>query len=131
MPLAIRWPGAVAPGTRVAALTEFIDIYPSLCELAGLPIPEHVQGTSFLPQMSDPTLPGKPYAVGRFGSGDTIRSDDARFSQYSTAAGEITGTMLYDHRVDPRENVNIAAERPAEAKELRDALREIALPSVR
>lgn len=121
----------VAPGTRVAALTEFIDIYPSLCELAGLPIPEHVQGTSFLPQMRDPSQSGKPYAVGRFGPGDTIRSDDARFTQYSTASGEVTGTMLYDHRVDPRENVNIAAERPSQAKALQDALREIALPPAR
>jgi arylsulfatase A-like enzyme len=121
----------VVPGTRVAALTEFIDIYPSLCELAGLPIPEHVQGTSFLPQMRNPALPGKAYAVGRFGAGDTIRSDGLRFTQYSTPAGEVTGTMLYDHRVDPRENVNVAAVRFDEAKQLQEELRAIALPPAR
>jgi len=121
----------VAPDTRVAALTEFIDIYPSLCELAGLPIPEHVQGVSFVPQMRDPAQPGKPYAVGRFGPGDTIRSDDARFTQYTKESGEVTGTMLYDHRVDPRENVNVAADRPDDVKILQDHLRRIALPPAR
>ncbi len=115
----------VKPGTRVAALTEFIDIYPSLCELTGLEIPGHVQGSSFVAQMIDPSLPGKGYAVGRFMAGDTIRYDTLRYSEYANAKEEVTGTMLYDHRSDPAENRNIVAQRPEDQLELSKRLNEI------
>ncbi len=120
----------IQPGTRVKGLTEFIDIYPSLCELTGLPIPLHVQGASFLPQMRDPSLPGKSHAVGRFLAGDTIRSENERFSIYTSTAGQHTGTMMYDHRVDPKENINVVAERRAEAEALQIKLAEIKASSV-
>jgi len=123
-PLMIAAPkrAAVKPGTRVKALTEFIDIYPSLCELAGLSIPGHVQGESFVKVMENPSLPGKPYAIGRFVRGDTIRSDTARFSEYAGNDGRVTGTMLYDHRTDPDENVNIVKARGEEARQLQSEL---------
>jgi arylsulfatase A-like enzyme len=108
----------ISGNRRVQGLTEFIDIYPSLCELTGLPIPPHVEGTSFVNLMNDPSLPGKPFAVGRFQSGDTIRSDHYRFSEYSTKKGSVTGKMLYDHRVDPDENINIASQLPEDSQEL-------------
>jgi arylsulfatase A-like enzyme len=43
-------------GVRVAALTEFLDVYPALCELAGLPTPAHLQGRSLVPAMRDPRV---------------------------------------------------------------------------
>jgi arylsulfatase A-like enzyme len=99
----------VKPGTRVRALTEFIDIYPTLCDLAGLPAPGHLEGNSLVPLMLDPEVAWKSFAIGRYRTGDTIRTDHFRFSEYSTARGEATGNMLYDHRVDPDENVNVAS----------------------
>lgn len=119
-PLIVKAPAALGTqaGGRVPALVEFIDIYPSLCDLAGLPTPNHVQGSSFLAQLRDPSTPGKAFAVGRFGSGDTIRSDQFRFSEYTTHSGKVTGTMLYDHRSDPDENTNIAPDRVKETLEL-------------
>ena len=94
---------------RVAALTEFIDIYPSLCELTGVPAPPHLEGTSFVPQLKNPETPGKAMAIGRFGSGDTIRTDHYRYSEYRSqrGLGRQTGSMLYDHRTDPGENTNV------------------------
>lgn len=126
-PLIVAPPAAsgVQPGTRVLGLTEFIDIYPSLCQLAGLEIPAHVQGSSFVPQMLDPTLPGKEYAVGRFVEGDTIRNNHLRYSEYTGKNGQITGNMLYDHHSDPEENVNISPQRSAQASELSQALNRI------
>ena len=123
-PLIVAAPqrGSVAPGSRTAALTEFIDIYPSLCELAGLATPEHVQGTSFVSLMEDPTLPGKPFAIGRFMTGDTIRTDQLRYSEYFNK--EPVGSMLYDHTTDPDENVNIRDERTAESRKLAETLRQ-------
>lgn len=111
-PLIIVAPQAegVEPGTRVSALTEFIDIYPTLTELAGIPAPEHLEGTSAVPLMVDPSAPWKDYAVGRYRSGDTIRSDRHRYSEYADDEGDVHARMLYDHQVDPDENVNVAEE---------------------
>lgn len=115
----------IKAGSRVKGLTEFIDIYPSLCELAELETPSHVQGSSFVPQMINPHLPGKPYAIGRFGAGDTIRVDDARYSEYTTPKGEITGKMLYDHRSDSAENANIASRRAESVDQLSKQLNDL------
>jgi iduronate 2-sulfatase len=125
-PLLVAAPGeaAVKPGTRVSALTEFIDIYPSLCELSGLPLPAHLQGRSFVPLLKNPQAPWKPYAVGRYRSGDTIRSDQYRFSEYRGNRSTSTARMLYQHSKDPDETVNIS-EQPATAKAVKKLTREL------
>ncbi|MEZ6138644.1 MAG: sulfatase [Pirellulaceae bacterium] len=125
-PLLIRTPATadIAGGTRVTGLTEFIDIYPTLCELTGLAVPKHVQGSSLVNVMRDPSLPGKPFAIGRFGSGDTIRTDQWRYSAYTTPQGKLSGAMLFDHQVDPRENKNVLDEHPPTAQELAQQLDE-------
>ena len=112
-PLIVSVPGensSSPQGGRIAALTELIDIYPSVCELTGLAKPTHLQGTSFVPLLNNPTLPGKTHAVGRYRSGDTIRTDQFRLSEVraSNGVGHTLGSMLYDHRSDPDENLNIA-----------------------
>ncbi len=109
-PLILRAPSVTIGNQRVRSLTEFIDIYPSLCELAELPLPDHLEGQSFVPQLQNPSLPGKGTAIGRFKQGDTIRTDHFRFTQYSNDQGQQTGRMLYDHQSDPGENVNIAEQ---------------------
>ncbi len=101
-------PGFKAGG-RTMAIAEYIDIYPTLCDLAGLEKPRQLQGMSFAAQLADPSRPLRDAAIGRFGNGDTIRSATHRFTIYSDKAGKETGRMLYDHGADPDENVNIAA----------------------
>ena len=117
-PLIVRAPG-ISGGTSVAGLTEYLDIYPTLCELAGLPLPTHLEGRSFVDRLRDPNAPGNPDAIGRFGDGDTIRTEQHRFTEYSDKAGKVVARMLYDHRSDPAEDVNIA-ERPESAEIVRD-----------
>jgi len=117
-------------GSRVSALTEFIDIYPSLCELCDLPIPAHVQGTSFVGLLRDPEAEWKEFAVGRFQSGDTIRSATHRYSEYSSRSGSVTDRMLYDHTLDPAENINIAGDASAgdTIRQLSNSLSDIRKP---
>ena len=112
-PLIVSVPGEEPTNNqngRIAALTELIDIYPSVCELTGLTKPNHLQGTSFVPLLKNPDLTGKSQAVGRYRSGDTIRTDRFRLSEFraDNGAGHSMGSMLYDHRNDPAENLNIA-----------------------
>lgn len=113
VPLIVRAPG-LAAGKKAAGLVEYIDIYPSLCELTGLPLPGHLDGRTFVPLLKNPTLAGKPATIGRFGLGDTIRTEQYRFTEYMSA-GKFIANMLYDEEVDPQESVNLS-QRKEQAK---------------
>lgn len=107
IPLIVRAAG-IKGGQRRRGLIETIDLYPTLCELAGLPAPSHLQGQNFTSLMKDATAQWKSAAVGRFKNGDTIRTDAFRLTEYTDRKGNPTSRMMYDHRSDPGENVNIA-----------------------
>ncbi len=109
IPFIVRAPG-IKGGKQTAGLTESIDIYPSLCELAGIPKPKHLQGQSFVPLLQNPKQKWKEAAVGRFRSGDTIRTNKFRFSQYTNPKGKLLSQMLYNHTTDADEKTNIVKE---------------------
>lgn len=55
-------------GKSSEALVELVDIYPTLCDLAGLEVPSHVEGVSFKPLIADPTSEWKSAAFSQFPS---------------------------------------------------------------
>lgn len=65
-PLIISVPGQRNAGSKTDALVEFVDIYPSLAELCGLPLPEGLEGTSFTPLLEHPQRPWKTAAFSAF-----------------------------------------------------------------
>ncbi|MDM8007730.1 MAG: sulfatase [Phycisphaerae bacterium] len=107
-------------GKTTAALSEFVDIYPTLCELAGLPLPQGLEGTSLVPVMNDPDRSWKKAAFSQYprqkAMGYSIRTDRYRYTEWAEPGQEPAGVELYDHQTDPAENVNIAGL--AENKEL-------------
>lgn len=113
-PLIIRTPEQVrsGKGNSTQALAEFIDIYPTLCELAGIDLPDHLDGESLVPLIQDNSLEGKGFAIGRFRNGDTIRTDRWRYTEYTSSQNaedvSVVSRMLYDHKKDPDENRNLA-----------------------
>ncbi len=114
----------MAGDRRCDALVEFADVYPTLCALAGLPRPDHLEGTSFAPLMEEPARPWKPAAFSRYNAGDSIRTDRHLYTEWTDDEGSLTARMLYDHEADPDENVNIseAPENAALVAELSHAL---------
>lgn len=124
VPLMIRVPGAKANGTRCDALVELIDIYPTLCELAGLPVPENLEGLS-LKSVLDGTAAGVKDAAfsqfprqleGRDFMGYAMRTARYRYVEWLDArSGEVTARELYDHQTDSQENQNLAV-RPEHAE---------------
>ncbi len=118
-PMIIAAPGMKSVGKTTAALVEFVDIYPTLAELAGLPLPETLEGTSLVPLLDEPNRPWKLAALsqyprtvnGRKLMGYSMRTDRYRFTQwlYRDDPSKVEAVELYDHQTDPQENVNIAA----------------------
>lgn len=67
-PLIVWTPDMAKPGKKAEGPVEFVDIYPTLCELAGLPIPSALEGQSFVEQLKNPNAPGKAAAFSQFPS---------------------------------------------------------------
>ena len=63
-PLVFNWPGEIRPGSRFSGLASTIDLAPTIMELAGLPIPETVQGKSMLDTLQGGSGPGREYVFG-------------------------------------------------------------------
>jgi arylsulfatase A-like enzyme len=114
-PLLLRVPGAASAGATCQALTEFVDIYPTLCDLAGLPLPPHLEGSSFAPLVQNPARPWKRAAFSQYprGSGLAImgysmRTERYRYTEWIRQGGAVEAVELYDYQTDPKENANLA-----------------------
>ena len=114
-PLLIAAPG-VKGGQVCKRLVEYVDIYPTLCDLADLPKPAHLQGKSMQPLLADVEAEHKPFVVTRHGGGDAVRTDGFRYMEMHTknGAGQLRGVGLFDLKTDPDENQNVA-ENPVHA----------------
>jgi arylsulfatase A-like enzyme len=93
-------------GTR--KITELVDLYPTLTDLAGLTAPDDIQGISLTPLLSDVDSAAwnkdQAFTVSRSG-GESIRTREWRFTQWGF--GE-KGMELYDLNNDPGEFTNLA-----------------------
>lgn len=120
-PLLVVTPDGRGAGRSSPALVELMDVMPTLAELCGVPLPEEVDGLSFVPLLTAPERPWKKAAFSHTARGTSVRTADWRLNVWASGAAE-----LYDHRTDPREFVNLAGN-PAAAEaeaELRALLKE-------
>jgi arylsulfatase A-like enzyme len=117
------------PGKRANGLVETVDIYPTLAELCGLHAPDDLAGKSFSQMLFTPEYAGKGFAYSFKWDGavmgKTLRTDCYRAVQWKDKNGNILQTELYDHRVDPDENENIADKHPDIVKQLVSELEKI------
>jgi arylsulfatase A-like enzyme len=113
-PLLISIPGEKG-GRRTPALTEFVDIFPTLAEACSLKRPDRLEGISLMPLFRHPHRPWKKAAFSQYPRaggimGYSMRTDRYRFTEWMNANGERDGVELYDHEKDPNETRNIAAQ---------------------
>lgn len=113
-PLLLSVPGE-KEGQRTRALTEFVDIYPTLAEACALPAPDGLEGVSLMPLFRDPRRPWKKAAFSQYPRsggvvGYSMRTDRYRFTEWMNAKGERESVELYDHERDPNETRNTAGQ---------------------
>ncbi len=128
VPMIIRYPNQENRGAQTFEITELIDMFPSLCELAGIKIPDYMQGTSFVPLIKDPKRSWKNAAFSQFHRRPKVSTDGKRYMGYSIntkkyhyiewytwdhetgTRGELKNKELFDSENDPNETVNIAED---------------------
>ena len=123
-PMIVSVPGMKSKGKVTRKLVEFVDIYPTLCELAGLPVPTGLAGRSTVPLLNNPEAPWKTAAYsqylreggwrgpdGKTYMGYTVRTNEFRYVEwFNQETHELAARELYDHRRDHEENRNIAGD---------------------
>ena len=117
VPLLVSNPGMKTAGKRTRALVELVDLYPTLAQLCDLPLPKHLEGTSFAPLLENPDQPWKKAAFSQYlrtgkppHTGRSLRTDRWRYTEWHDLKGKPTGVELYDELNDPQETANLENE---------------------
>lgn len=122
VPLIFAGPGVDDSGLATDALVELVDLFPTLADLSGLPVPGDVDGVSLEAVLANPQLPGKPYALTQYphppynrnwtAMGYALRTDRYRYVEWVDRDDptRIVARELYDHQNDPSESVNLAGD---------------------
>jgi arylsulfatase A-like enzyme len=135
-PLIIAFPG-IAP-SKTDAQSEHIDIFPTICDLAGVTIPSTLDGKSLVPLMKNPAASVKEYSVSQYprsgataenerlgyadpnAMGYSIRTKQYRYtiwmgngyrSNKAFNKEQMIGAELYDYKKDPNETTNVVNEK--------------------
>lgn len=126
VPLFIRDTNIQTQGKNCSQLTELVDLFPTLCDLAGIDKPDYMEGVSLKPLLKDPDLELKNAVFSQYVRRPKNSPDQKRYMGYSMvtkryhyvewyhwdnekkAAGKMAAVELYDNQNDPKENINIA-----------------------
>ncbi|MBT7924512.1 MAG: sulfatase [Opitutae bacterium] len=130
-PLIIKAPGAKGNGQACRRIVEFVDLYPTLTGLAGIPTPKAVEGRSLVPLLKNPLTKWDCHAITQVlrpaddrlaepVMGRSIRTERWRYSDWGEGKH---GIELYDHHADPMEFNNLALKPDKESKAVMKSLR--------
>jgi len=124
--------------SKTTSPSEFIDIFPTICELAGVPVPAHLDGKSLVPVMNDPKKIVKDFAISQYPrtnnkeESERLGFSDGEYMGYSLRTERyrytiwlkdsfrsnmpfkkelVVASELYDYEKDPNETINVAGEK--------------------
>jgi arylsulfatase A-like enzyme len=106
-PLIISYPGQPHTGSNTRSPTEFTDVAPTLCDLAGLPVPAYFEGHSLLPVMADTMASVRDGSLSQYPRGSrmgySLRTGRYRYTRWTEGNGALFEDELYDYLLDPLE----------------------------
>jgi len=115
-PMIIHYPGMKLEGSKTNAIVETLDIFPTLCDIAGIEMPKFVQGVSLREILENPSATGH-LALAYRNNVTTIRSATHRLLLHNDGFVE-----LYDHTSAENETKNVADYYPELVEELKQAI---------
>jgi arylsulfatase A-like enzyme len=110
------------PGIRPLTLSEFTDVFPTLCELTNIPVPKYLDGISLVPAIKNPAAELREYAFSQYPRenakimGYTIRTGRFRYTEWMKDSYRtnmpydkkyVMAREMYDYEKDPNETVSI------------------------
>ena len=130
IPILISAPGITKPNSSTRQLTESVDIFPTLAELAQLPPPsgpQSIDGLSLVPVLKDSNARVRDHAFHCFPKqtlGRAIRTERHRLVEWKKPGGapHTAELELYDYNTDPLETKNLTTDQPEMANQLRSIL---------
>ncbi|NIJ45922.1 arylsulfatase A-like enzyme [Wenyingzhuangia heitensis] len=97
-------------GKATESLIATVDVYPTICELAGVSKPVGLDGKSFVSILNNPKKKTRDAVLSYWRDVVSLRTDRYRFAVYND--GKSQEMMLFDHQKDPNETENIATKHP-------------------
>lgn len=108
VPLIVASPG-MKKNVQTSSMTEFVDIYPTLCEIAGIETPAYLDGISFVPVLKDPNVAVKSEIYTRYERGEAVVDKNYSFTEFVDKKGKVTKAyMLFDTKNDKKQNIDIS-----------------------
>ena len=92
---------------KTDSFTELVDIYPTLCELAGLVPPNYLQGKSLTPVLNNPETILKNEIYTRYKQGEAVIDINYAYTEF-VQGDKYLGNMLYDMKNDKKQNIDIS-----------------------
>ena len=89
------------------SFTELVDIYPTLCELAGINPPDFIQGKSLTPVLQNPKTILKDEIYTRYKQGEAVIDNNYSYTEF-VEGDNYLGNMLYDMKNDKKQNTDIS-----------------------
>ena len=128
-PLIVAGPGVPATGRATSRVVEFLDVYPTLAALTGVPAPKGLHGRSLIPLLKNPDATWDHPAITQVRRGPaasafmgySIRTEKWRYTEWDTGK---RGAELYDEVADPQEAKNLVMD-PQHQKVVADLQRRL------
>lgn len=131
-PMLVRWPGKVREGSKNNHISAFWDILPTFAEITGAPVPENVDGISFLPSLLGKHQKQHEYLYWEFheqGGKAAARMGNWKAVKLNIDKAPQGETELYDLSTDAGETNNIASSNPEVVKKMEEFMKQAHKPS--
>jgi arylsulfatase A-like enzyme len=118
-PLIVSYPEQKSKGRKTSGLAELTDLYPTLCQITNVPIPDGLEGSTLGPLFEDPDRIWKRAVFSQYpreipgigqGMGYSMRTNRFRYTEWRAPGTPYKSVELYDYVKDPYETQNIASE---------------------
>jgi arylsulfatase A-like enzyme len=106
--LIVKLPGVNHISKEINTIVESVDLYPTLLDFCGIEKPYKLDGKSLMDMMQSDGMDKDYRAFGFWKEGVSIRTDRYRLNSFFRK--EEPKIELFDHLIDPEENMNIAAD---------------------
>lgn len=126
-PFIVTWPGTIKAGTVSNHISAFWDVLPTCADIAGVEVPEGVDGISMLPELLGHEQPQHQYLYWEFhekGGRLAVRMENWKGVVYNVSKHGMKHFQLYDLAADEQEQNNVAKDHPEVVSRMKEIMKQ-------